>query len=63
MISITEQYLSKRQRVIRMNKLRLRNATISPMKKLIQKQIKKNTTFKNPIMDKIKRTKYKALKG
>lgn len=60
---LTEQYLTKRQRVLKMNKLRGRNFKISPTKNIINKQVKKITTFKNPLIEKIKRMKYKARKG
>lgn len=60
---LTEQYLTKRQRVLRMNELKGRNFKISPTKNIITKQVKKSTVFKDPLKEKIKRMKYKARKG
>ena len=63
MLSICEQFLTRRQRILKMNQLRGRNLTISPIKKQLMKNIKQFTTFKNPVKTEIEKQKYKALKG
>ena len=63
MIALYEQFLTKRQRTIQMNKLRGKQFRISPTTKLVQKQIKATTQFNNPIKQNLLRLKYKAKKG